>query len=99
MDFAIGKALEHVKMLEPLGSPAQNGATGGLQFGSEFARALHDVKSSQVEARSQMQAFLNGEQSDLHQVALSAQKAELQFETMLEFRNKFLQAYQEMMRM
>jgi flagellar hook-basal body complex protein FliE len=32
-------------------------------------------------------------------VALAVQKAELRFETMLEFRNKFLQAYQEMMRM
>jgi flagellar hook-basal body complex protein FliE len=99
MDFAIGKALEHVKMLEPLASNSQNSPASGLQFGAEFSRALHEVKSSQVEAHSQMQAFLNGEQSDLHQVALSAQKAELQFETMLEFRNKFLQAYQEMMRM
>jgi flagellar hook-basal body complex protein FliE len=99
MDFAIGKAIEHVKMLEPLGGASPQGPEAGLQFGAEMARALQEVKATQSEARSQMQAFLNGEQSDLHQVALAAQKAELQFETMLEFRNKFLQAYQEMMRM
>lgn len=99
MDFAIGKAIEHVKMLEPLGGAGGGSAASGLQFGAEFARALHEVKASQGEAQNQMRAFLNGEQSDLHQVAIAAQKAELQFETMLEFRNKFLQAYQEMMRM
>jgi flagellar hook-basal body complex protein FliE len=98
MNFSIHKAIEPVKMLEPL-APSGQAGNAGLQFGAEIARAMNAVKASQAEAGQQIQAFLNGEQQDLHQVALATQKAELQFETMLEFRNKFLQAYQEMMRL
>lgn len=97
MDFSIQRPLEAVKMLEPLAPAGQS--SNGLQFGAEMSRALNEVKLSQNAAEQQIQAFLSGEQQDLHQVALATQKAELQFETLLEFRNKFLQAYQEMMRL
>ncbi len=99
MEFALGKALEQVKMLEPLAPAGSAQPSAGLSFGNEMARALHEVRTTQGAAQNEIQAFLNGERSDLHQVAMAVQKAELQFETMLEFRNKFLQAYQEMMRM
>ncbi len=99
MEFPGFKAIEHVRMLELTPAQGTAGASNGFSFGAEIAKAVTELKASENRAQAEVQAFLRGEQSDLHQVALAAQKAELQFETMLEFRNKFLQAYQEMMRM
>jgi flagellar hook-basal body complex protein FliE len=99
MDFPRFPSIEHVKMLESPASAAGGHSPGGLNFGAEIAHAMSEVKAAEGAAKAELQAFLKGEQTDLHQVAIAAQKAELQFETMLEFRNKFLQAYQEIMRM
>lgn len=42
---------------------------------------------------------MSGEAVDVHAVALAGQKASLQFEMLLQVRNKVMQAYQEVMRL
>lgn len=102
MDAALGKALEmvrHVEALRPDTTNAARPADGAGGFQQIFQQAIHQVQASQANAAQQTQAFLNGESKDLHEVALSVQKAGLQFEMMLELRNKAVSAYQEVMRM
>lgn len=41
----------------------------------------------------------NGENVDLHQVMITAQKASITLQAALEIRNKVVEAYQETMRM
>lgn len=106
MDFSIAKNLAPVKPVEPLagaGPVAGLGAAAGqgqnASFQQIFSGLLDGVKAAQNEADQQMTAWMNGEQKDLHQVALSMQKAGLKFDVAMEVRNKMMSAYQEVMRM
>jgi flagellar hook-basal body complex protein FliE len=100
MDFS-----RPIEMVRPLASPSLDGiatsgnAQDGEVFRGAFEGALQSVRSSQAAAHRQVQAFLSGEQQDIHQVATAVQKAELTFEVALELRNKVVAAYQEIMRM
>lgn len=102
MDLNFAKSLtaglEMVRPLEPLAPGGTSGA-GADAFQSVLQGAIHEVKSTRGEAERQIASWMNGEQTDIHQVATSVQKAELTFEMVLEVRNKMMQAYQEVMRM
>ena len=67
-------------------------------FGDFLKASLATVESFNQAAEAAADRFLNGENEELHQVALAAQRAELSFELMLQVRNKVIQAYQEVMR-
>jgi flagellar hook-basal body complex protein FliE len=99
MDPIAFKALSSpVSMVQPV-APLSPAAVNESSFQSIFQNAIDQVKAPRQVAEQQIQAFLNGEQTDIHQVALSMQKADLTFELALELRNKVMQAYQEIMRM
>lgn len=93
----LSAAIEMVRPLEPL-APAGK-VSGGSEFENVLSGVIGDVKSARGEAERQLASWMNGEQTDIHQVATSIQKAELTFEMALEVRNKMMQAYQEVMRM
>jgi flagellar hook-basal body complex protein FliE len=61
--------------------------------------AYQRTEQSGAEAARMVGQFLSGESQDLHSVALAGQKASLEFEMLLQVRNKIVQAYQEVMRM
>jgi flagellar hook-basal body complex protein FliE len=103
MDAALGRALEMVRHIEPLRMEGQAAAGAALArpegFQQVFQQAVQHVQASHAQAAQQTESFLNGESRDLHEVALAVQKAGLEFEMMLELRNKVVSAYQEVMRM
>lgn len=78
--------------------PASVKPGGGADFGDLFSQAVGRVSAAQQEARISVESFLNGETEDLHKVALSAQRASLEFDLFLQMRNKVISAYQEVMR-
>ncbi len=81
-------------------SPASQGdAANGAEFRSILQTAIQKVETSSVNATNQMEQFMTGESSDLHNVALATQKAALDFEMFLQVRNKVVSAYQEVMRL
>lgn len=75
-----------------------NPAAAGAGFGEYLKASLESVEDLGKQAKRSAERFLSGEGEELHQVALSAQKAELSFELFLQVRNKVVQAYQEVMR-
>lgn len=91
-------SVSHVTPLEPLVSTGANSAAGG-SFSSALQSAMHNVQTSGAEASHMMEQFMAGDAVDLHNVALAGQKAGLQFEMLLQVRNKVVQAYQEVMRL
>lgn len=102
MDAALSRALEMVRHIEPLrmeGGAASAAAAPEAGFQQIFQQAIQNVQASHTQAAQQTESFLNGESKDLHEVALAVQKAGLEFEMMLELRNKVVSAYQEVMRM
>jgi flagellar hook-basal body complex protein FliE len=60
---------------------------------------MSQVENAQASAKQSATDLLAGGTGDVHTVALEAQKAELSLEMFQQVRNKFVQAYQEIMKM
>jgi flagellar hook-basal body complex protein FliE len=78
---------------------ATSAASGTGAFQSMLEGMIAPVEQSQAQANQAVQNFLSGGDEELHSVALAAQRADLQFNLMLQVRNKAVSAYQEVMRM
>ena len=83
-----------VSSISPVGS-----AAGGGDFGAMLGQAINTVDSGQQNTSAAMDRFLSGEDTEVHQVALVAQQAEMQFDLFMQVRNKVIAAYQEVMKM
>jgi flagellar hook-basal body complex protein FliE len=83
--------------------PALSGLTGAgksqASFTDAFASAVNQVETSQQTAKSAAMDLLEGGKGDVHSVALASQRAELSLELFQQVRNKFVSAYQEIMKM
>jgi flagellar hook-basal body complex protein FliE len=73
--------------------------TPGVSFADVFGNAVNQVESAQQTANSTAADLLTGGTGDVHSVALAAQRAELSLEMFQQVRNKFVSAYQEIMKM
>ena len=74
-------------------------ASGGGDFRSVFEGAINRVEQGQKGAAASVDRFLSGEGEEVHETALAAERAELNFNLFLQTRNKVVSAYQEIMRM
>jgi flagellar hook-basal body complex protein FliE len=79
--------------LPALGTPAGTGFQNALQS------AIDRVQGSQNVANDAIQKFVSGEDQELHSTILATQNAELQFEMLMQVRNKVVSAYEEIMKM
>jgi len=73
-------------------------AAGGPSFEDSLANALRQVNELQLQAEDLSRALAAGQASDLHQVMIAAEKANLALQFTLQIRNKVIEAYQEIMR-
>jgi flagellar hook-basal body complex protein FliE len=89
--------IAHVPLAESLSTTAAAKSSPG-GFGAVLNEAIQQVEGSRAEANQTVQRFLSGESEELHTTVLATQKAELEFEMMMQVRNKVVQAYQEIMR-
>ena len=98
----------HISPLQPasiqqiapieIGGAAPSSASGG-EFRSVLESAIDQVEQTRNNANQSVQNFLSGEGEDLHSTVLSVQRADLEFEMLMQVRNKVVSAYQEIMRM
>ncbi|HHY92282.1 MAG TPA: flagellar hook-basal body complex protein FliE [Firmicutes bacterium] len=84
--------------LQPVGE-ALNHAGPGMSFGQVLGEYLQEVNQLQLDAVDKTRQLVAGEDIELHQVMLAAQKAEIALELTQTVRNKVVEAYQEIMRM
>ncbi len=77
----------------------ETGGTAGPSFGEALEDALRTVDGNMTRADRKAVQWISGEGGDLHDVLLEMQQADLSFRTMLQVRNKLLEAYKEIMRM
>jgi flagellar hook-basal body complex protein FliE len=80
-------------------SQATKPADAQKAFSAFLKDALNKVNEQQVQADQLTEKLVKGENVDLHQVMIAAQKASISLQLALEVRNKVIEAYQEMMRM
>ncbi len=78
--------------------PAVN--SPGNDFGNLLKEAVNNVSELQLEAGRQRTAFELGDRNvSLAQTMVSAQKAGIAFDATIQVRNKFVEAYKEIMSM
>ncbi len=80
------------------GTSTPAGDSTGLGFKEIFQDAVNNVE--QTEAQTEMDAYnlSIGEMDDMHSMIINAAKADVALQTMVQLRNKFLDAYSEVMR-
>jgi flagellar hook-basal body complex protein FliE len=74
-------------------------ASPGSGFADAIGAAIGNVENAQSQAQSAASQLLLNGTGDVHTVALAAQSAELSLELFQQVRNKFVSAYQEIMKM
>ena len=75
------------------GTPAADGG-----FKSVLKTAIQDVNTLQLQADDAV-AKLQANKGSMHEALIAMEKASLSFQTMLQVRNKIVDAYQEIMKM
>ncbi len=68
-------------------------------FGDTLTQAMNKVNDMQKNADKQMQAMATGEQTNISEVMIAAEKADIALKLMMSVRNKVIDAYQEVMKM
>ncbi|GER65619.1 flagellar hook-basal body complex protein FliE [Weizmannia acidilactici] len=78
---------------------ASSSANGSASFSSVLKQSIEALNQEQNNSDSLITKLANGENVDLYQVMIAAQKANISMQTALEIRNKAVEGYQEIMRM
>ena len=76
-----------------------NKEAGKSDFSQMLKTAIQDVNTMQIKSDQDTAKLVMGENVDLHNVMISAQKASISLQATIEVRNKIVEAYQEVMRM
>ena len=89
--------------IHPIALPELSAVSPAASAAGTFAEALgaavSEVESAQSSAATAISDLLVGGKGDVHNVALAAQRASLSLELFQQVRNKFVSAYQEIMKM
>ena len=82
----------------PAGAAAKDAAA--VDFGQVLKTAVDQVNNAQLETNKLAKQFeLGAPNANLQDVMISLQKANISFQTMVQVRNKLVNAYQEIMNM
>ncbi len=87
------------RSIEPITMPAAAAAAPAGGFHQVLANTLSQVAQSQVSADNAISSYLAGGDQELHSTILATQNASLNFELLLQVRNKVVSAYEEVMKM
>ncbi|MBS1825913.1 MAG: flagellar hook-basal body complex protein FliE [Acidobacteria bacterium] len=88
-----------VEPLDTVSLSPEAGKKAEASFGNLFEQAVARVEQAHQDGQQKIGSLLRGEEQELHEVVLATQRADLSFDYFLQVRNKFVQAYQEIMRM
>ena len=70
-----------------------------VSFSNVLKNAIEKVNEAENESNVKTEALAEGKVDDLHDVMLSAQKAKVMVETAVQFQQKAIDTYNEVMRM
>jgi flagellar hook-basal body complex protein FliE len=91
--------IDAASTLPPITAPSLPGSSNGGGFGAALGAAVSQVEAAQNSATAAATDLLAHGKGDVHNVALASQRADLTFEMFQQVRNKFVSAYQEIMKM
>lgn len=92
--------LQHTQLQQkPAIGLDKNSATNKASFGDFLKESINQVNQAQANSDKMTNALASGQNVELHDVMISAQKSSVTLTMAVEVRNKVIEAYQEMMRM
>lgn len=68
-------------------------------FKDLLVNSISEVQKLQTQADQSIRELVSGEITDVSQVLVAIEKADIAFTTMMQIRNKIVEAYQEVIRM
>lgn len=74
-------------------------ATANVPFGDLFTQGLSQVNDSLLTSQTDMQRLATGDVQNLHQLMIRLEESRINFQLMLQVRNRLLEAYQDVMKM
>ena len=77
----------------------EGSSTEGASFADTLKEAVETVNTLQVTADNKMQDLATGKSSNIPEVMMAAEKADIALKLMVQVRNKMIDAYQEIMKM
>ncbi len=89
-------------MPTPIASPTLAGSilgAGSSSFGEYVKTSVEALDRKQKNAEQEIGKAVTGESQDLHRTIIELQTADLSFQLALQIRNKFINAFEEVMRM
>ena len=99
IEAALRRHADSVARVQNSESQAVSGSTRPGDFSSAFENGLNQVEATVNESHQLVDDFLTGKVQDFHEVAMRLKESELSFRFVMEVRNKFVDAYREVMRM
>jgi len=101
-DMQINNVLAQMRAMsaQATSTVTETKATDSSDFSAMLSQSIDNVNNAQKEAAALSAAFTKGEtNASLAEVMVSMQKSSLSFQTVLQTRNKIVDAYKEVMRM
>jgi flagellar hook-basal body complex protein FliE len=78
-------------------APAQSG--GGAGFGGMLGKAIQNLDDSLAQSTASSNALATGQATDITQVVSDVERAQLELQMATQFRNKAVDAYNDILRM
>jgi flagellar hook-basal body complex protein FliE len=91
-------ALTSVAASQPAASAAA-GAAAPAGFGTHVLRELEQLNHGLLQSEQMLARYAAGEPVSLHAAMIHMEETRLAFQTLVQVRNKVLEAYQDVMRM
>ncbi|MDK2820367.1 MAG: flagellar hook-basal body complex protein FliE [Clostridia bacterium] len=88
-----------VNNIETEKSKLESQSQKGTSFGDVLQKKINELNKLQIEADKLTQDYLAGNVTDVHQVMLALEKANLSLQLAMQVRNKVVEAYQEISHM
>ncbi|MBS2040841.1 flagellar hook-basal body complex protein FliE [bacterium] len=85
--------------IEESPTPSPTAGTGTQSFINSLSEALREVNRGQLQNMTDLDSSVRGQGPELHKVMAETEEAGLAFQMTMQFRNKALEAYQDVMRM
>lgn len=68
-------------------------------FGEMIRNTISQTVSAEAQGEKAIEGLASGQAKNLHEVMISVEKADISLKMLVQFRNKALQAYEEVMRL
>lgn len=97
-DFKIQSVINSIKPQSETGKSSNAEKVQGKSFKDVLKETIQEVNELQTQSDEEIMKFTSGQSTDVHSAMLAMQKADISFQTMMQIRNKILDAYKEIMR-